>query len=168
MMALADPVYLPVKLKPSTAKTLLSASKAGIQWPLFTVNTNPSGANVYIFNLRTFSENDFAAIKEVLLAPLFVSWMKLPAESLKIIRQAFTDPLGISVKAPGRVSLHLFGKNNWILYNFNDDAVECDLSLTEISDKSFINQVTGEPVEPDDNVLKLSVDKRSMLWITTQ
>lgn len=168
MMALNNPVYLPGKLNPSTANILLSASQGTVQWPLLTVNKNPSGANVYILNLRTFSENDFAAIKEVLLAPLFVSWMKLPKDFLNIIRHSFTDPLGITLKAPGRVSLHLFGDDNWIVYNFNNEVVECNLMLRQIKNKSFINQVTGESVEVSDNVLKLSIDKRSMLWITTQ
>ena len=168
MTNLDDPVPLPVKLNPSTANTLLSASQDGVSWPLLTVNTKPSGANVYVLNLRTFSENDFAAIKEVLLAPIFVSWMKMPTTILNTIRQAFTDPLGITLKVPGRVSLHIFGDNNWIVYNFNNEAVKCEISLSEIKNKSFKNQVTGESIEPNHDVLNLSIEKRSMLWITTQ
>ena len=135
---------------------------------MFTVNDHPSGAKVYIFNLRTFTESDYKAIKEVLLAPLFVPWMKLPTDHITIIRDAFTEPLNVSLKGPGRMSLHLFGKNNWIVYNFNNESVECDLLLSEVQDKTFKNQVTGETITPNDDVLNLSIDKRNMVWVTTQ
>jgi hypothetical protein len=168
MVTLKEPVFLPVKMDLSNAKTLLSGARGNAKWPLFTVNELASGAKIYIFNLRTYTESDYLAIKEVLLAPLFVPWMKLPTDYINVIRDAFIEPLNVSLKGPGRMSLHLFGKNNWIVYNFNNESVDFDLLLKGANDKTFKNQVTGEIIKPKDDVLNLSIDKRSMLWIIRQ
>ena len=117
IIPLQKPIYVPAKLYTSNAQLMLVAGNRKNMLPFLTKNEHPSGGKVFVLNVSTFSETDFKAINEVLLAPKPIPWLDLPAEWLNVIREAFLDPLKISFKGEGRISLHLFD-NNIVLCNF--------------------------------------------------
>ncbi len=168
-IAVENDLFLPAKLKPSTAKALLNVEGKKELLPFLTVNDHASGGKLFVLNVCTYSEKDFKAINEVLLAPKQIPWLDLPDEWLNVIREAFLDPLKISFKGRGRISLHLFGEDNFVICNFNDEPVEIDLDLKDYihveNGQSFINRVTGEKIQPTDNELHLSIGKRQILWV---
>jgi len=160
---------LAAHVKPVSARVLLAASHDGDRLPVLTVHTPRTGGKVYVLNLLTFSEPDFAAIHEVLLAPKPVSWLDLPVPWFSVIRQAFMEPPGMSFKGPGRISLHRFGDDHWVFCNFNEDSAAVDLELEALVSKGqshqFVNSVTGEKLSSSENTLRLVIGKRQVLWL---
>ena len=168
-ISLQKPINMPAKLYASNAQMLLAAENKKNELPFLTKNEHPSGGKVFVLNVDTFSEKDFKAINEVLLAPKPIPWLDLPDELLNVIREAFLDPLKISFKGKGRISLNLFGEDNFVICNFNDDPVEIDLNLNDYiqmkKSQNLINKVTGEKIQSVDNNLHLSIGKRQFFWL---
>jgi hypothetical protein len=163
---------LAAKLVPTTAETMLKVKSANEILPFMTLQKHSSGGGVYVINMDTFSEKDFKAIREVLLAPKSVSWLDLPDEWLNTIRRSFTEPLGWSFKGPGRIGVYSFSNDNWVFYNFNNKAIEIDFKIDTlnqaVSQLRFKNRVTGMQITPVDDQLHLAMTKRNMLWVTTE
>ena len=161
---------LTAKLISTSAKVLLAARRDHEEWPLLTLNEVPSGGRLFVLNLHTFSEKDFETANEVLLAPIPVPWLDLPIECLNQIRRSFIKPPGIGFSGPGRVSLHPFGTNNWVLCNFNDKSVEIELTpflpAKSTGGMIFENKMTKEKFNFTEEKLTLSIGKRQIVWLT--
>jgi len=154
------------KLKSFTAANLLTAIDNSKELPVLTLKVHPSGAKVFVLNFHTFSEPDFKAVNEVLLAPKPVSWLELPADWLNKIRQAFTEPLGFGLVSPGRVSLHPFGNSEWVICNFNDTPVEVALQVFHQPVPTTVTEMmSGENLNVFENTIKLNIGKRQIRWI---
>lgn len=166
---LQEPIFLPAKLNATNAQQLLVGENGKNGLPFLIKKEHPSGGQVFVINVNTFSEGDFKVINEVLLAPKPIPWLDFPAEWLNVIRGVFLDPLKISFKGEGRVSLHLFDNNNIVVCNFNDKTVEVDLNLKNYLKKTekqiLINKLNGDTLRTKSGKIKLIVDKRIFNWV---
>jgi hypothetical protein len=84
--------------------------------------------NIYILNIP---ENSY-------------DLLRMPIETLNMIRRAFNKELGFTLLSPGNVGLYLFGKNQYVLYNMGDKEAPVSLRFTEkISTSGWKEIVNG-------------------------
>jgi hypothetical protein len=125
------PLILPTPLE--LDKTLsIAGSQVGMksrvdeQWiPILTERRIGTG-RVFVFNVRTFSEEDFRQSNEWLLAPKPRGLTELPQSMADALRAAWLPALGVKFGAPAGVALSLFGTNR-CLYNFLDRPIRISL-----------------------------------------
>jgi hypothetical protein len=67
--------------------------------------------NIYILNMP---ENSY-------------DLLRLPAQALNSVRQAFHEDIGIDINGPGGVGVYLFGRNQYVLYNMSDETAAMKL-----------------------------------------
>jgi hypothetical protein len=79
-----------------------------------------------VWNLRTFSEQDFDDVGERLLPPKPLGLSELPRELAGAMRRVAIEPLGTQVEAPAGVAYYMFGGAH-VFYNFLDQEVEISL-----------------------------------------
>jgi hypothetical protein len=79
-----------------------------------------------VLNVRTFSEKDFEAAGEVLLAPRPLGLAELPRAAADALRRELLAPLGVRLSAPAGLAFYLLGDAR-VLYNFLDRDVEIAL-----------------------------------------
>jgi hypothetical protein len=82
---------------------------------------------VEVWNVRTFSEDDYTRAGERLLAPTKVAWLEMPRAQLDALRNRFLAPLGVKLSAPAGVAYYMFGDAH-CFYNFLDHPVEVVLN----------------------------------------
>ncbi|MCG6913289.1 hypothetical protein LJE86_05180 [bacterium BMS3Abin03] len=79
---------------------------------------------------------------------------RLPVEVLNRIRSAFNDELGFTLQGPGKIAVYPYGKNQYVLYNMNDDEANVDLRFSgkiettgwkEIVNNSKISVIENKP-----------------------
>src|SRR5690606_26946691 len=104
------------------AEVVVEAVVDGQRQPYLTRRT-ADGASVYVLNLYTFTQEDFDAVNEVLLAPRDLGLFYLPREAANMLRDVFVAPLGFEVDAPTRVTVQPFGEQVMI-YNYNEEPAE--------------------------------------------
>lgn len=115
--ALPVPLEVDLGLKPGKASVLISAQAGGRTTPLLTRR-----GEVFVWNLRTFNEQDFRQIGEWLLAPKPLGLVRMPAELVNALREPLLRPLGLRLEAPAGVAFYDFGGFR-CLYNFRDEAL---------------------------------------------
>ena len=81
------------------------------------------GGTLVVYNLRTFSDADYAQAKELLLPPLKLGLTELPREAADRLRAPLLEPLGPRFSAPAGVGLYLLGKS-FVVYNFRSAEEE--------------------------------------------
>jgi hypothetical protein len=101
--------------------TRLTASVAGRRIPWLTARRTGAG-NLLVWNLRTFSPQDYDDVGEVLLPPKKRGLPDLPQPAADELRRILLAPLDIRLSAPTRVALYLLG-DSACLYNFLDRPV---------------------------------------------
>jgi hypothetical protein len=94
--------------------------------PLLAVRRSGAG-RVVLFNVRTFTEQDFREADEWLLAPKPLGLPSLPAALANPIRNLLLEPLGLQLTAPAGVGLYLFERGA-CLYNFSGQPVAATLN----------------------------------------
>ena len=109
-----------------TAEVLLEVTVDGRPTPFLTRH-NVRGATVYAINAHTFTQEDFDAVHEVLLAPRDLGLLYLPRPYATILRNAFLAPLGFSLDAPTRLTFQPFG-DRCMIYNYNEDEAKVVLT----------------------------------------
>jgi len=121
---LALPLGLEVDLglRVGRASVVLAARAAGRPVPLLVRR-----GEVFLWNVRTFGEEDFRRTGEWLLAPKPLGWTRLPAELANALREPLLRPLGWRLEAPARVAFYDFGPLQ-CLYNFRQEAVRLRLN----------------------------------------
>jgi hypothetical protein len=166
----AIPLELPAQLQTTTARALLSAKDGDELFPFLTVNSLPAGGKLFVLNAATYSEKDFKAIREVLLAPKPVPWIDLPPDWLNIIRTAFVAPLQFEIRGPGLFSVHALGTDDWVICNFADRPADITIAPPAIDasegERVFKNKIFGERIEPEDGQLRIRAAPRRTVWIT--
>ena len=79
---------------------------------------------------------------------------RLPVEVLNRIRSAFNDELGFTLQGPGKIAVYPYGKNQYVLYNMNDDEANVDLRFSgkiettgwkEIVNNSEVSVIENKP-----------------------
>lgn len=105
-------------LKVTHARMTLSSQSAPVL-----VSRRTGGGTLLVYNLRTFSDADYAQAKELLLPPLKLGLTELPREAADALRTPLLEPLGLRFSAPSGVGLYLFGKS-FVVYNFRSAEEE--------------------------------------------
>lgn len=121
--AVADQLQIDASLRPAAAQVRrsLPGTPAG-SVPLLT--TQPHGrGQLAVLNVRTFSEADFRASNEWLLAPQPLGWSTLATPIAHELQQLVLAPLGVRGATPAGVALHLF-EGAACFYNFNPAPAE--------------------------------------------
>lgn len=154
------PLALDATMSLTDGETLLEAVVAKQKVPYLTRNKE---GNIFILNTHTFSEDEFVALKELLLSPAPVGIVHLPREWANQIRQAFNEPLGFSADAAARVVVQPFGKNEWMIHNYNSEESQVTLSIGDV--RNPINALNGETLSTADGAITLRMAPRSRAWI---
>ncbi len=129
-LALTVPVDVDAGLRVTTGRLRAVAMVAGKPVPWLV--EQPVGAGrVWVWNVRTFSDADFRATGEWLLAPRALGLPVLPQPVADALRAAFLQPLDVRLEAPSGVALYLFAEGR-CLYNFRDEPVSVRLDGEEL------------------------------------
>jgi len=122
LLTLATPLEVDMGLKADKAAILLSVRADGRWVPLLTRR-----GTVYVWNVRTFAEQDFHQVGEWLLAPKPLGLVRMPHALVNALRGHILAPLGVSLQAPARVAFCDF-EGFRCLYNFTDAKVTARLN----------------------------------------
>lgn len=122
---LTTPLELDLGLNAPAGLTRLTASVQDRNIPWLTARRTGAG-NLLVWNLRTFSEQDYEEVGEVLLPPKKRGLPDLPQPVADEVRRILLAPLDVRLSAPTRVALYLLGDEAW-LYNFRPHPVRARL-----------------------------------------
>ena len=156
-----DPgLILEFPLKLTAATPILEAIINGGKIPYLC--RNPEG-NIYILNSHTFSQEDFAAMDEVLLCPRPLGMMDLPRNWVNTIREAFTSQLDFSMDAPARVTSQPFGDGEMMIQNYNEK--EITVRLAHQGPVHFTEVLSGKELPVHKDTLEITIPPRSRAWL---
>ncbi len=148
-------------LVPSGAEVLLTALIEEREVPYLT-RRRLAGATLHVLNIHTYSQADFDAVNEVLLAPRPLGILEVPRSWANALRNAFNDPLDIPrLDAPPRVTFHPLGRHELVLYNFNNEDVPVRIA------RGFAegNRRVAEGSSPvGEMISEMTIPARSHLW----
>jgi hypothetical protein len=163
---LADSIFkLPVPLKtdyllvPDGAEIVLKPSATSNN-PYLLCNKEK---NVCLINTHTFSQEDFAAVGEHLLAPRPLGLTEMPREWVNAIRKAFYEEGNPVIDAPARVTVQKLSDGSMVVHNYNQETVNVLITFTDEGD--YLDGFTGLPVSASGNTVKLSMKARSNIWL---
>lgn len=150
-------------LVPVDCEVLLKAIVGGKEIPYLT-----RLGKVYVLNTWTYSQADFDAADEVLLAPRPLGIIDLPREWANTLRAAFLNDLGMRLDAPGRVTFQPFADESGVfVYNYNLEPVTVRLSGKAVSGWDLASgDALGAELEPEDEGYRLALPERTGAWLT--
>ncbi|MCW5555294.1 MAG: hypothetical protein KIS67_24425 [Verrucomicrobiae bacterium] len=121
-VATGMPVELAAVLKAAGNAVPVMAMLDGRAVPFLTRRTAGKG-QVFVLNVRTFSEEDFGQHGEWLLAPRPLGLPRIPQPLADSLRADLLSPLGVTFGAPSGVSLVLVGREACV-YSFLDQPAQ--------------------------------------------
>jgi hypothetical protein len=124
------PVELGARLKSTGGTVVVRAVMGERSEPFLTRNAVGRG-NVFVLNVRTFSEEDFGKQGEWLLAPRPLGLPRIPQRLAVSLRASFLSPLGVEFHAPSGVGLVLLGKEACV-YSFLDRSARVKLGTETV------------------------------------
>ena len=154
------PLVLGAEMIVSEATTLLEVVVGNRKVPYLTQNKE---GNIVVINSHTFSNEDFEASGELLLCPEPVGIVHLPRAWANVIRHAFNEPLSFTAEADARVAIQPFGKDEWMIQNYNADESLVKLSTTKTT--SAVDVLTGEQLPVTNGWLSIKLSPRGRVWI---
>ena len=119
--------------------------------------------NIYVINTHTFSQEDFAAVGEHLLAPRPLGLVEIPREWVNVIREAFREEDDPVVDAPAKVSVQKLADGSMVVHNYNQTTV--NVTVTFQGAGNYIDGFTSEPVESSGNRIEISMKPRTNVWL---
>jgi hypothetical protein len=158
------PLRLAGPLVPATAQVTLEAVVDDAQIPFLTEH-RVGQSRVSVLNIHTFSQADFDAVGEVLLAPRPLGLLEMPRSWAARLREAFGAGQNVRLHAPTRVTLQPLRDRGWFVQNYNDQPVRVELELTADTRGPWVDGFTGEPLVPNDNVIARTLPARSRWWV---
>ncbi len=125
----------------------LSAAGAGV----LISGTGPAGrlplltrqGRIFVWNIRTFNEEDFRQTGEWLLPPKPLGWVRLPERVVNEFRSRLLEPLKVRLEAPARVAFYDFGVLR-CLYNFRNEGATARLDGKTIEMAGHALVCTGD------------------------
>jgi hypothetical protein len=93
-------------------------------WRLVT-GRNLGRGKLLLWNVKAFSDADYAGTGERLLPPTKLSIVEIQRDQLDSIRRKLLDPIGVRLSAPPKVGLYLIGGGAYI-YNFRSEPVDVE------------------------------------------
>ena len=130
-LTLDTPLEVDLGLTSAAAAVRVTASTSGRRVPLVTAHAQGAG-RVLVWNVRTFSEQDFLEGSERLLAPKPLGLPEMPRALVDELRTALLEPLGIRLAGPTQVGFYLLGDAQ-CFYNFLDRPVDIALNGKRLS-----------------------------------
>ena len=116
---------LAANLRPAGAEVQLSAVVGQYPVPVLLHREFAPGKDLYVLNVHTFSQPDFDAVGELLLAPRALGWVNLPASWATKLRWAFAGSTKtFEAYAPAGVCYAPLGRNGWVLQNNRDEDLQ--------------------------------------------
>lgn len=154
------PLKLESPLVATEAEVLLEAFHEGGGIPFLLKSKH---ANLYLLNVHTFSEADFAAVGEVLLSPRQLGLYELPEEWANTLRSTLQINDLPQLNAPARVSMQQLSDGSSFIQNYNQEAVTVTITYRESPKMKEL--FTNQGLETKDNSLKINMPARSRIWI---
>ena len=154
------PLVLSAEMTVNDGTTLLEAAVGNRIIPYLTQNKE---GNIVVINSHTFSNEDFEAAGEYLLCPEPVALVHLPRAWANVIRHAFNEPLSFSAEADARVAIQPFGKDEWMIQNYNAEESLVKLSTTKTG--TIVDVLTGEELPVTNGFLNIKLSPRGRAWI---
>jgi hypothetical protein len=148
---------LEAELVPAEVEIMLEAVVENRRVPCLTRR-----GNVVVWNTHTFTQADFDAVGEMLLAPRRLGLLEIPQAWANTLRAVFTRPLGLDLDAPARVTLQPLGDAGWFFYNYNESPVEIAFRTGDVR---VLDGFTGETLDTSSGQLRTTLPPRSPLWV---
>ncbi|HQE81923.1 MAG TPA: hypothetical protein PLM14_02915 [Candidatus Hydrogenedentes bacterium] len=156
------------RLDAAQAEVLLEAICNDSAVPFLTRH-RAQGGEVAVLNCHTFSQADFDAVGEVLLAPRRLGLLELPQTVANQLRAVFIQPLDLAMEAPARVTLQPFGERSLFVQNYNEEPVSILLRpVLQESGIMYRDRFTGETVPLTGGCLHFEVGSRARRWLEAQ
>ena len=120
------------------------------------------GVRIAVLNVHTFSQEDFDAVKEVLLAPAPLGLTQLPREWADAVRGVFRDTEDTILSAPAGVAFQPTGTKAWVIQNYNREKVGVVLDL---EGEGCADRIGGEVFEASGKSVSLTLPARGRVWL---
>ncbi len=146
------------------AIALLTAYDGGEAVPFLTRAAVGKGT-VHVLNTYTYTQEDFDAVGEVLLAPQPLGLMNVPDEWAGTIRRAFIEPFGYEFTAPARVTFQPLGDTGCFIDNFRDEPATFELVLPRVLEGTVIDGLTGRPIPTNGRIIRGTLAARGRIWV---
>jgi hypothetical protein len=164
VLPLERPLDLEATLTLDDATPVLLAVVDGKQVPFLSVR-KVQDARIFVLNVHTFSQADYDAVGEVLLAPRPLGLLDLPRTAVNEVRAVFNAPLDYAFDAPARVTLQPLRDGSLVVQNYT--AAEQNLRLTTGNSRAtaYTDRFTGRALSMTDRQIRFTVDSRSRVWV---
>lgn len=150
------------ELQADGAEVLLSA-KLGRHKVPFLTRRDFQGATIYVLNTHTYSQADFDAVGEVLLAPRPLGLLALPEAWLRELRRAF-DPESPLVEAPARVTCQPLGEDGWYIQNYTATPATVSLQI-QTAGMTVYDGHTGALMGASPDTFQQILPARGRWWV---
>lgn len=162
-LTLPIPLKMESRLTAKGSEAVLEARNGRENIPFLLKN---KAGNIYVLNVHTFSEADFAAVGEVLLSPRQLGMYDMPEDWANALRLAFQLGELPAMEAPARVSFQQLQNGSFILQNYNKEPAE--VQLTVQGNAPWKDLFSGKILEVKDQKLSISLPARSGIWAGKQ
>ncbi len=159
-----EPLTLAATLQNESATVLVDCEAGGQYVPFLTVKPWKNGKLV-VLNSHTFSQKDFDAVDEVLLAPKKVGMLYVPSVVADKIRSTFLAGLGLEMIAPARVTLQPVREGEWFVQNYTSEAAKVRLQLPAAAAKVYRPVFKETVVENKDGYISMTLPARGRAWL---
>jgi hypothetical protein len=159
-LAMKLPLKLESQLKTRGSTVLLEAKNGNSRIPFLLKN---SAGNIYVLNVHTFSEADFAAVGEVLLSPRQLGIYDMPRDWANTLRAALQLPDLPVMDAPARVSFQQLSDGSFVIQNYNQAPAEVKIALKQ--EGKLRDRFDGKEMTIKENRLTVTIPARSRVWI---
>jgi hypothetical protein len=155
------------RLNPAGAVPLLEAVAAGEPAPYLTRHET-DGTPVFVLNAHTYTDADFLAVGEVLLAPRWVRLLDVPKPWANTLRRAFAHDGLPAMDAPTNVTLQPVRAGQWFVQNYRDETATVVLRAPGSLVNGFGTEDWGMPQRVEGGVHTFDMPPRSRLWLTLE
>jgi hypothetical protein len=159
-VAMKIPLKLESRLIAQGSTVLLEAKNGAERIPFLLKNKE---GNIYVLNVHTFSEADFAAVGEVLLSPRQLGLYDVPGDWANVLRSALQLANLPVMDAPARVSFQQLNDGSFVVQNYNQ--VPAEVKFTMQQDEKLKDRFTGKEMTMNNHTLAITIAARSRVWI---
>jgi hypothetical protein len=155
---------LEADIVPAEARVLLEAVVGGRRIPFLTEH-HVGDSRVAVLNTHTYSQADFDAVGEVLLAPRPLGLLEIPLPWAEELRRVFAEPDSAGFQAPTKVTLQPLGTRGWFIQNYNEHPVNIELTLNGFDGVNWMDGFSRLPIPTEGDRIKTALAPRSRWWI---
>ena len=159
---LAQGLDIEAALTPTGTNVLLGAFAGSRKIPFLT-RCSAGAGRIAVLNTHTFSQADFDAVGEVLLAPRPLGLLDVPATWAQQLRAVFSPK--VLLEGPTRVACQPLGPTGCFLQNYNDEAVAVCLRFRSCFSGILVDGFTGAPFDSPGDTYSVKLESRSRLWL---